>query len=469
MRTFFIFLFFSFFLFKLQLFAQYEIKVIYPQAADSTLTFAYYLNQNLLNKETVKADKEGTCIIKGKRKLPQGIYSILLNKGDRYDFLIGTNQNLTVKINPSVPYPEVTGNKESVAFMDYQAFLQKNQEIRSRLTVKLQKPGLTNDSIDAIQKQLKQQDHEVIQYWKQQVALFPGSMLAIFLQSLIIPETPKFELPGNTPHRDSLMWVMEYNYQHQHNLDNFPFNDERVLRTPVFSTKIKSYLEDLTLQNPDSITNAVNEIVKRCQGVVRQNVLNTIIELMINSKVMGMDRAFVYTAEKYYLRNTPSWVDQATLKKIKEQVDLNSPNMIGKIAPDLMLPSTEEGRFYRLSEVNAPYTVLIFWEPNCGYCKDEIPKLLKQVYIPYKDSGVEIFAVNTQTDKVAWNKFIEEHDLQNWIHVYDPDRSSRFWRLYNLTTTPCIYLLDKDKHILAKKINVKTLKMILDQKLRFWH
>ena len=44
-----------------------------------------------------------------------------------------------------------------------------------------------------------------------------------------------------------------------------------------------------------------------------------------------------------------------------------------------------------LHKIEAPFTVLFFWDPDCGHCKKSMPKML-EFYDDFKDKGVEVFA-----------------------------------------------------------------------------
>lgn len=447
--------------FYLKSYSQHNIRIIYPYAADSSLIFTYYFNNSLFALDTLKINHLGECNIRGNKKLQEGIYSLVLNQ-KRFDFLIGKKQSLTIHISPGMLFPIISGNKESEAFMNYQSFLIKKQKSRVSLINLLRKNSLSADSIFQLKQKLKLQDREMLRFWEKNIQLFKGTMTSVFFQSLIVPEQPEFSVPENIPHRDSILWVKRYNYQQQHFVDNFPLNDSRVLRTPVFYSKIKNFIENQTLQIPDSVMATTIRISNYCNGIVKKTLLNDILELTFNSQIMGMDAVFVAIAEKYYLQNSFS-VDTIALKKIKEQVELLKPNLIGNIAPNLKLPSLEEGHDYQLSEVNAPYTVLVFWEPECGFCKTEIPRLHQEIYIPFKNEGIQVFAVNIATDRHSWDNFINQNNLSDWINVYDPNRTSGYWKLYNITSTPVIYVLDRNKHIIAKRIDIKTLKNLLTQ------
>ena len=61
----------------------------------------------------------------------------------------------------------------------------------------------------------------------------------------------------------------------------------------------------------------------------------------------------------------------------------------------------------------------------------------------------------------AWTKYIREHKLYDWVHLYQSFEAREreikqnipgFRQTYDVFQTPTIYLLDKEKRIIAKKI-----------------
>jgi hypothetical protein len=82
--------------------------------------------------------------------------------------------------------------------------------------------------------------------------------------------------------------------------------------------------------------------------------------------------------------------------------------------------------------------------------------------------GVEVYAVLTQPDEKAdWQKFIDDHGLYDWINVWDPDMISNFHVLYDVHSTPTLYILDKNKKIIAKRLDVTTAGDLLEKLLKY--
>jgi peroxiredoxin len=146
------------------------------------------------------------------------------------------------------------------------------------------------------------------------------------------------------------------------------------------------------------------------------------------------------------------WVDTATLRKINERAMLLDPLLIGKKAPQLVLADSNR-KYVPLYSVKAKYTVVFFWDPNCGHCQKETPKL-NEVYKKYKNDGVEVYAVDIDRDRKKWVEFINKNQL-HWINVYDPDYYVSFKQLYDIYSTPVMYVLNEKKEIMFKRIGVE--------------
>ncbi|HCI55668.1 MAG TPA: DUF5106 domain-containing protein, partial [Bacteroidales bacterium] len=49
-----------------------------------------------------------------------------------------------------------------------------------------------------------------------------------------------------------------------------------------------------------------------------------------------------------------------------------------------------------------------------------------------------------------------------WINGWDPQRITRYDYYYNITSTPLIYILDREKKIIAKKLPVESIESFID-------
>jgi ERCC4-related helicase len=89
---------------------------------------------------------------------------------------------------------------------------------------------------------------------------------------------------------------------------------------------------------------------------------------------------------------------------------------------------------------------------------------VKAFYDKVKDKDVQVYAVCTEVEMDKWKKYIQENKL-DWINVADPKVQNNFRHDFDITTTPQIFILDKDKKVIAKKIDEKTLEKVMCREL----
>jgi len=103
---------------------------------------------------------------------------------------------------------------------------------------------------------------------------------------------------------------------------------------------------------------------------------------------------------------------------------------------------------------------LYFWDYDCGHCKRKTPQLA-EVYQTYKDKNVALYTVSINGAVSEWKKSLRKYGLEG-INVQDHERKTGFDAIYDIRSTPRLFVLDKDKKILAKHIDVDQLVEILD-------
>jgi hypothetical protein len=71
-----------------------------------------------------------------------------------------------------------------------------------------------------------------------------------------------------------------------------------------------------------------------------------------------------------------------------------------------------------------------------------------------------VFGVSLTPDSKDWLKYLREKNFK-WLNVYDPNNETNFRRLYDIYSTPVLFLLDANKTIIAKRIGVEQLKTFI--------
>lgn len=435
----------------------YELKFEIKGLSDGELFLSNYYGSGQYYKDTAFVEN-GKFTFDGTTPLDQGLYAVVKDNRRVLDLIV---DNQTIKMTSDTANVifnmKIDNSPENKLFYEYMTFLGHRQkeviELRATLdsnSTKKEKQEV-EDKIDLI-------DQKVKDYRKDFFAKHKNSFTVKFLSAMeypVIPEAPK-EFKNDS--------TFAYRYTKQHIFDAIDFTDERLLNSPAYHEKIAYYINELTMQIPDSIIVATDYLLEKASANPKlfKYTLGFITNKYERSEYVGMDAVFVHNARKYYLTDKVDWIGEVQLKKIKERADALEPLLIGKKAPNIVVKDTAQERFIQLYDVDAKYTILYIWSPDCGHCKISTPKL-KEVYDKYKSKGVKVFAVNNDFENEHWLKYIKKHNL-DWINGSDGgDFTSNFRDLYDVYSTPQTYLLDKDKKILIKKVEIEAIDKMLEK------
>jgi len=460
-------------LFPVFLFGQlkngYEINVTIRDLQDSTVFLAYHLGDKQYIKDTVKLDRTGNGVFHGQEYLPQGIYMIVLPGRKYFEILISDNQRFSLSCTFSDYFNTLkfTGSKENSAFVEYQKNWVTMQQTAIAISKRIQNNKQNNDSLKILGSVQKLQEENMKAYLKSVVKANEGNFLGTLVKGLLPIDIPKFTIPIGYKNPDSIRWVMNYNYNKNHFFDNIDLNDERLIRTPLLYSRLDSFFTNVLIQSPDTINKEIDKLINKCSSNYKmfQFVSVYLFNHFRESEIMGHDAVMVKIADDIYLSGKADWVTREFKDDLRKQIDLIRPNLIGKKAENMVMDSYK-GIFVSLYDVEKDFTVLYFWEPNCGHCQEATPKL-KAYYDRPKDYSLEVFAVCTTSDKEKWTKYIEDNKLI-WINGWDPKRISHFDYYYNVQSTPTIYVLDKNKKIIAKKLAVEEIGPFIDHYRKFF-
>lgn len=443
---------------SLQVFAQtkkpvgHDIRFKIKGYKDSTCIIAHYYGDNqYIPKDTAAFDSKGNIQFSGKKELPEGVYLLVLPKSRYIEFLVGEQfQSLELDSGDAINSMKIKEGQENVVFYSYQKIMAQKakeaQSIRAKIT-----SSKNSDSTAQLKKQLEQVDKEVKAFREKLFADNPKSLAVKLFKAAQEPEVPEAPILSNG-RKDSLF---QFRYYKTHFLDNIDLTDDRFVRTPIFHGKMEQYITKLTAQIPDSINAAADYMLGKAKS---KELYKYIVWWITNhyekSQIMGMDAVFVHMAKNYYLNGKAFWVDSAVVSKMKERVKILEPILLGKKAPNMFLTDSA-GKLIPLETFKAKSTILYFWSSTCGHCQKETPKL-HEFWEKNRSKGIDVYAVSIDRTTEDWKKFIREKKL-NWTNVWDSYTATDFKNIYDIYSTPVIYILDEKKKILAKRIGVEQL------------
>ncbi|MCB9192246.1 MAG: DUF5106 domain-containing protein [Flavobacteriales bacterium] len=442
----------------------YEIEFNIAGCKEGTAILAYYYGDKQYIKDSTKVDAKGSFTFKGDESLDQGIYITVMPPDNKYfEVIVDEDQkfSMTSKYGNPIRDMKVSGHEENKRFYEYLKYLEDQKTKSTPLSKKAEELKAADSlgfretpEFKKLQEELAVIDEEVKEYKNKFIADYPNALLSKVFQASKDPDIPEAPLLENGK-PDS---TFAYRYFKEHYWDNVDFSDERLIRTPVYHSKLQKFMAKTVYQIPDSIVKEASILVektRKSKELFKYTVF-WITSHFETSKQMGMDAVFVHMAKNYYMTGQAFWADSTTIAKISDRARKLDYSLIGKTAPNLIMKDTA-GVFQILHAIQKDYTVAYFWDPDCGHCKKVTPKV-KEFYDKFKkELDVEIYAVCTNADeREGWVKYINEHNL-DWINVEDPEQKTAYKYLYDIYSTPVIYLLDKEKKIIAKRLGAEDL------------
>lgn len=434
----------------------YRIALTMPDHADSFVTLGYHLGDKQYIKDTIPTDINGRALFAGDKKLEQGLYMVILPENSYFEMIIGDDQIFDVfcKKSDMINSLEFTGSEENSSFLQYQKGWRHLQEQNGKLRRRLEENKQNADSTEILLSARTEMENSMVAYLQQYADDYKGTILSALLKAMIPVTIPEFNIPFDSPDPDSLRWVYSYYHTAQHFFDNISLTDSRLIRTPLLYNKLNTFFTSVIIPQPDTVIKNMHRIIKMAEP--EPEVYRLVIVYLFNhfreSQIMGHDAVIVELADNYYLNGRAPWAGEAFIKDLRRDTELLRNNIIGKKGVDLTM-ETFDGMWKSLYDLKAEYTIIYFWEPDCGHCKTATP-MLRDLYNRLKGQGIEVFAVFTQDDREKWINYISENTL-TWINVWDPLRQTRFDYYYNVNSTPMAYILDSEKTIIAKKLPVE--------------
>lgn len=448
--------------------SNYAIKVKAPELKMDTLFLGHYYMGKLYVQDSLSLDKKGVGVFTADKKLPEGMYVLYLKSGKYADLLIGDDQVFSIQLDTAqmAQSLQIEGAEQSAEFAEYARFLTAKQgELNSLNSLykeasEAEKETLTQQ-MNALSTQVKEKQQTLIQK-------YPNGMVGVFLKGLMVPELPAWTDSLNCANVDSCKAMHRYLFYKNHYLDNLNLSDVRIFRTPYIANTLNTYLDKVLLQINDSIIPSALQMIERSRGndTTFQIIANHVLNYSVKSKIMGMDNLLVEVGKRYYLSGLATWADSTLLANLTSEINKIERSLVGMEAHNIPL-SDANGQYRYLYDMGgSQLTVLFFYEPSCGHCRKTTP-ILAEFAKKYKDDPrIKIVAVYMLEDQKEWQEFMEKHDMSALVNVWDPKRVSNYWYWYDTSTTPMMYVMDKDHKIFAKKIDVPTLEMIAKHELK---
>lgn len=462
---------------------------------DTTVHLVKYNGAKLYYADTAVM-KGGYVEFNGAKQQP-GMMGLLL-PGQQLIEIIYNNEDVELETKgPNfVENMKVKKSEENKLFNDYVKFMTAKKTVAQKLHTDMTGLNKEDAGYKELEKQLDVINKEVELYQKDFIkahsSRFVGKMIKMTID-VEIPEAPK-DAEGTVTNTD-----FRYHYYRDHYFDNVDFTVDGLVNTPVFGNKIDYYFSSkMLIQHWDTILKHAYKLIDEKMkpgSKAFEYTVSYVTSTYGKSNQMGMDKVYVMMADKYYCtRNAEGkspafWMTEEKLEELCEKINVQKHLVMGVKAPNIILPDTLDRPWDKLNWINmhkidAEYTILYFWESECGHCKKITPKLAELYDKKLKDRNIEVVAIGKASgdsyqkwkDYIVKNKlnFINVGVTENVLKVAKEDARQlvpRFTTLeslnvhstYDIFSTPRVFVLDKDKNFIAKQISISQLEELMDR------
>ena len=446
-------------------FAQgYQIEVEIAGLADTTAFLGNYFGESTYLKDTALVDSEGHFTFSGNTPLDEGSYFVVLGKTRIFDFLIGKDQEFQLKTSTKGYYENLKaeGSELNTLYIDDLKFnMERNAEAEPFVAI-LRDSTTSETARKEARENLDAINDKVMVHQQEIISKHPDMLL-----SRIFKANQRIEIPETPEGMDETEFA--YAYMKDHYWDKLNLGDAAMLRIgrPVYKEKLEGYFDRLVMPDADSIIKEINTLapIAKANSDTYKYFIWTLTLKYQNPDIMGLDRVFVELIDQYFQSGEMDfWANTQLKKNLKERADQLRMSLIGNKAPNMIMMDTDK-QMRSLYDISNKYTVIYFFDPDCGHCKKETP-VLKEFY-DNTNFDVEVFAVSADTSMNKMSKYIQDMGM-NWITVNGPRTATgSYHTTYDAMTTPTIYVLDNRKKIIAKKISAARLEDFLTQYEKF--
>ena len=455
---------------------------------DTTVFLVRYYGKGMYYADTAEM-KKGIVEFDGKKQKP-GVLALLLSGQRYFDFVYNNEEvNLVTQGPDFVKTMKIKKSFENEIFLKYITFMSDQRVKAKELSDKREKFKKSDSAYGVLTKNIEAISKELVLFQKNLVETYPSTFVSKIVNMFMEVEIPEIPRHSNGSMIDS---SFAFKYNRDHFFDNVDLSDDRLLNTPVFHNKLDFFFSNkMIIPNPDTITKYAFRFMDRLnpKSEMFKYCLTHITSTYEKSNIMGMDKVFVKMGERYYCTknldgtSNITWMEKEKLDELCKKVNTYKNLVLGVVPPNISLVDTTDVKWHDFYSLKKDYIVLYFWDPECGHCKKTTPQLGELYLKKLKKRNVEVFAIGKAIgeDFDKWKKFIRDNNLKftnvavteklyksalenplQYVPKYTTLESLNYQETYDIYSTPRIFVLDKDKKIIAKSISISQLEDMLD-------
>ncbi len=238
--------------------------------------------------------------------------------------------------------------------------------------------------------------------------------------------------------------------------------------TNALGARIDEYVKTMEAEPAEVKCGETDFLIEACSdSLIRQFTAVRLYGHYVSSALMGDEAVAIHIFDRWFDSGKVKMPNEADLTAARIFATFNRQSLIGNPAPELVMEDMDGNTvcLFGDSERNGRPSVLFFYDSGCPTCRmDAI--LLRNILGDGK-YRVNLYAVYTGQSHGEWEKFAVEYlDIPNpetaVRHLWDPDISSDFQMKYGVLSTPGLFLVSGNGTILGRRLDVLSLKKLLE-------
>ena len=385
--------------------------------------------------------------------LPTGLYNLRAGKRTAFVILNNTEKKIELSLcfNNPIQTMKVTRSTENAVCYDFMRVNEGLWKAIGALEAAVVRYPSNEMFFDTLAQKYHRLQQERLTMIEDVQRLYPNSYVAKIVSTF---RTPFLNAYWNKATRNK---VMREDFFH-----NINMGDTALLRSDVYIEKATRYME--LYMNPDAsyevlqqeLMVAIDKILAVCS--TDKQVFNFMLEYL------------TAVAAEYHFNDilehlSENWMNadcnDPSESRLQSRIMGHQKLAIGTQAPSFAVRD-RDGNVLTLENIPTEYVLIIFYVSTCSHCRQLMPKIVeKRRKLP--KNKLEIIAVSIDENLEDWEHYISTNDFE-WINV----RESKGWdgavaSSYSIFSTPTIFILDKNRKIIAKPNDWNELKKAMEK------
>jgi len=264
------------------------------------------------------------------------------------------------------------------------------------------------------------------------------------------------------------------------------FSDKNLINSSILSDKIFKYLVTCNrreydhAQREQAYTEAVDNLMSQVIGSGReesttysaddnrgdlkgseilsnQPVYEFVLNYLVHGfEVLGMDKVLSHISENYTGMLCRTNEKTTLIRKLESQKMVKGTTVSDFTMEDI------NGDPVTLSHILKELNLIIFWAGWCPHCNEMLPAI-KIWYNSNKKPELQIIAISLDSSGAEWQKATYDAGFEQFYNLSDMKGwNGRVTEEYNVYATPTMFLIDRNRKIVAKPLTLAELMQTVD-------